>query len=247
MSFMFELHNIVDAAVSMVSFNAFSGDRQVILEWETASETDMLGFYVTRSDQLNGNFSRISELIFTQGTSVSGLIYQYIDEDLTNGKIYYYKLENLDNNYESEFSDPVSATPMLISATQTKTGEIFTETITPTRTIKATIDQTRTQTPSLIPTSPFSFNTNTPTETSTETARISPTITGTETPDLMLTPKITRTYRIINYNVFTPTTTPVPQETSPLDQGLAGFIISLVVGLILIAILIIFQRKRPLV
>lgn len=241
----------VQAAVTIVSFNALPGDQQVILEWETASETDMLGFYVTRNDQLNGNFIRISKLIFTQGSSVSGLVYKYIDSNLIIGETYYYKLEALDNNYESEFFGLVSAIPMQISpsltntVTKTSAVEIGTETITPTRTIFATIDQIRTQTPSLSPTSPFSFNTNTPTVTFTETARISPTITRTETPDLTLTPEITRTYKIISYNVFTPTETPVPEEISPFNQGLVGFMVTLIVGLLLITILIMLQRKRP--
>ena len=95
----------VQAAVTMVSFKAFSGDQKVILEWETASETDMLGFYVTRNNQFDGNYDRVSNLIFTQGTSVSGQVYHYIDTNLINEKTYYYKLETLDDNYEIEFSD----------------------------------------------------------------------------------------------------------------------------------------------
>jgi hypothetical protein len=240
----------VKAAVTLVSFNAFPGDQQVKLEWETASETDMLGFYITRNDQPDGIYTQLDNFIFTQGTSVSGLVYQYIDSNLINGETYYYKLEALDTNYNSEFFGPVAAIPLQATSTQTQnitqpsSTQSITETITRTKTITKTIYPSQMLTPSLTSTSPFSFNTNTPTVTSTETARISPTITGTETPDLTLTPEITRTYKIISYNVFTPTTTPLPEVISPFNQGLVGFIVTLFVGLLLMTLLIIFQRKR---
>ena len=242
----------VNAAVTMVSFNAFPGNQQVILEWETASETDMLGFYITRNDHLNGEYARVSNFIFTQGTSVSGLVYQYIDSNLTNEKTYYYKLEALENNYDSEFFGPISATPLQTTATLTQTLTLTstvalnTLTFTPIIRMSPTLDQTKILTPSLSPTSTFSFNTNTPTITSTTTARIPPTISVTDTPDLTLTPEITRTYKIIHYNVFTPTITPVPAEINPLKRGLVGFIVTLLAGFLLIILLIIFQRKhRP--
>lgn len=244
----------VKAAVTLVSFDAFHGDQQVVLEWETASEANMLGFYITRNDQQNGDYTRLDDFIFTQGTSVSGMLYQYIDSNLKNGKAYYYKLEAVDNNYDSEYFGPVYAIPMQNSATETHTvtntsvTELDTRTIaptiSPTKTLKATLDQTQMLTPSLTPTSRFSFNTNTPTVTSTETARISSTITATETPDLSLTLQFTRTYKIISYNTFTPTMTPLPEETSPFKQGLVGFVVTLIVGLLLMTLLIIFQRKR---
>jgi len=238
----------VQAAVTLVSFTALPGDQQVQLEWETASETDMLGFYITRNDQLIGNYNRISSFIFTQGTSVSGLVYQYIDSNLTNGNTYFYKLEALDNNYESEFFGPISAIPLQITATQTQTQtstvQLNPETITPISTITTAPNQTQFLTPSLSPTSPFSFNTNTSTITSTATERISPTFTRTDTPDLSLTPEITRTYKIISYNAFTPTITPVPEEISPFQRGLVGFIATIIAGFIIITTLIIIQRKR---
>lgn len=241
------IHN-VQAAITLISFKALPGDQQMLLEWETASEADMLGFYITRNNQLHGDYVRISSFIFTQGTSVSGLVYQYIDSNLTNGNTYFYKLEAIDNNYESEFFGPISAIPSQITATHTHTitgtVPLTTGTITPTRTSSATLNQTKVLTPSLSPTSPFSFNTNTPTITSSPTDRNSPTFTGTDTPDLTITPEITRTYKIISYNVFTPTITPEPVEIHPFQRGLVGFIISVSIGALAIILLIILQRKQ---
>jgi hypothetical protein len=241
---------IVQAAVTLVAFDAYPGNQQVILDWETATEADMLGFYITRYDQPTGNYTRVSPFIFSQGTPVTGLIYQYIDINLINNQTYYYKLEAVDNNYNSEFFGPVSAIPLQATATKTQTltqtssTQSLTQTTTSTITSTPTIDLTHSKTPSRTSTSPFSFVTNTPTMTFTGTPRISPTYTGTDTPDFTITPVITRTLKIISYNVFTPTFTPEPDEISPFTQGLVGFLITIGIGLLLMTILIIIQRNR---
>jgi len=242
--------HVVRAAVTLVSFVAYPGNQQVILEWETATEADMLGFYIVRSEQPNGNYTRVSPFIFTQGTPISGLIYQYIDLNLLNGQTYYYKLEAVDNSYNSEFFGPVSAIPLQATPTKTQTmtqtssTQSLTQTSTPTIPSTPTIDLTHSKTPTRTSTSPFSFVTNTATMTSTATPRISPTYTGTDTPDLTLTPVITRTLKIISYNVFTPTVTLEPDEVSPFRQGLIGFVITIGIGFLLITTLIIIQRNR---
>ena len=80
--------------------------------------------------------------------------------------------------------------------------------------------------------------------TSTATPRISPTYTAINTPDFTFTPEITRTLKIISYNVFTPTVTPEPEEASPFRQGLVGFVITIGIGFLIIMTVIIIQRNR---
>lgn len=241
---------IVQAAVTLVSFEAFPGNGQVVLEWETASESDMLGFYITRNNQQNGNYVRVSDFIFTLGTPVSGLVYQYVDTNVTNGQTYYYKLEAVDNNYESEFFGPVSATPFQLNNTPTQTitatgsTQTRTKTVTPTVTPTQTINLTSSKTPTHTSTSPFSFVTNTPTQTATETPRISPTITFSLTPDFSITSQATRTFQIVSFNIITPTATLIPEPVSPFRQGLVGFIITILLGSLLFIVLIFAQRKR---
>ncbi|MDO9085206.1 MAG: hypothetical protein Q7U53_03260 [Anaerolineaceae bacterium] len=244
----------VQAAVTLVSFDAFPGSQQVVLEWETASETDMLGFYVTRSNQQNGNYSRVSNFIFTQGTPVSGLIYQYVDTNLTNGQTYYYKLEAVDNNYDSEFFGPVSAIPgsstLTSTVTQSQTVNLTyspTLTLSPTITFTPTPNLTHSRTPTFTSTSPFSFFTN----TATETATITPLdfATTTETPDLTGSATVlsTRTFEIKGVRTATSTVTVEPESTNPFTLGLIGFGITIGVGIILITVLLIIQRNRKLV
>jgi hypothetical protein len=242
--------HFVQAAVTLVSFVAYPDNQQVVLEWETATEADMLGFYITRNSQPNGNYARVSPFIFTQGSPVSGLVYQYIDLNVINGQTYYYKLEAVDNSYNSEFFGPVSAIPLQTTPTHTQTitqtnsTQSLTRTSSPTITTTPTINLTHSKTPTQTSTSPFSFVTNTPTMTSTATPRISPTYTAINTPDFTFTPEITRTLKIISYNVVTPTDTPVPEEVSPFRQGLVGFVITIGIGFLIIMTVIIIQRNR---
>jgi len=246
--------SIVSAAVTLVYFTAETVGGKVILEWETASETDMLYFVILRSDQENGDYKQVSDFIITQGSSVSGLIYQYIDSNVSLNQTYYYKLEAVDNNYQSQFFGPVSITVRLAtftntvtpSKTITVTGTItpntatMTSTVTPTQTLNQTGTETLTQTP----TSPFSFVTNTNTPSPTFTSRFSQ--TPTRTP-ITLTPEFTRTFEIFVFHSPTPSvtvSTPVIAPATPIRSGVIGFAITLLVGAVCLIVLIVLQRKQ---
>ena len=250
---LFDAGIVVDAVVTLVYFVANPGNQQVTLEWETASEVDMLGFYVLRSTQQASGYTRISNFIFTQGSSISGLLYQYVDSNLTNGQSFYYKLEAVDNSYESEFFGPVYVTvglPLNTStATQTRTitntGQVtaLSQTITVNNTISPTINLTITATSSRTATSPFSFITNTPTPSPTQTQRFTatqPTMTITETPEF------TRTFEIKGFSTSTPSmTATVPIDTqTPFRAGLVGFVVSFLLGLFLLLAFMIILRKK---
>lgn len=246
----------VYAAVTLVYFTAKTVDLKVILEWETASEIDMLYFVLLRSDQENGNYSQIGDFIYTQGSSVSGLIYQYVDSDVTLNKTYYYKLEAVDENYQSQFYGPLSITVRIAtftntvtpSKTMTVTGTLtpntptMTSTITPTR----TLNQTRTETPTRSPTSPFSFvtNTNTPSPTVTRRPSRTPTV-----PPITPTYEFTRTFEIVTFHSSTPsvtitTTPPAKAPATPIRRGVVGFIITFSIGTLILCVLFILQRKH---
>ena len=61
----------------------------MLVEWETETEFDIVGFNLLRSDQENGEYQVITDLFEAQGSSSSGAAYSYTDEDLTNGFTYY--------------------------------------------------------------------------------------------------------------------------------------------------------------
>lgn len=100
------------AAVTLASFTATGGDGQVLIEWETASEIDNIGFRLYRSTSEGGPYAQINDFIVSKALgSVIGAYYCYTDSDVINGTTYYYKLDDVDVYGHAEFHGPISATP----------------------------------------------------------------------------------------------------------------------------------------
>ncbi|MBS1250133.1 MAG: hypothetical protein MAG431_01723 [Chloroflexi bacterium] len=157
------------AAVDLLYFEAtLETGPQVRLEWETASELDLSGFYVVRSSAPEGNYSRISNFIDGVGDSIIGATYDFIDVNINSDTNYYYKLEDIDINNVSTFHGPVVVGP----ATQTPT---------PTPSDTPPENSQPTNTPTFNP-SDTPSPTPTPTISLTPTNTFTPTITPTATP-----------------------------------------------------------------
>jgi len=220
------------------------------LEWETVSETNIQYFVVLRSDQKDGDYKQIGGFIFAQGSITNGMIYQYVDTEVSLNKTYYYNLEAVDDDYQIQTYGPVWVT--VLSATYTKTVTpsntlTVTGTITPnTATMTKTITPSPTLNQTITATSPFSFITNTATPTATFTSRFSP--TRTQTP-ITETPEFTRTYEIITF--YTPTrissitAEPMEKKTvTPFQTGAIGFGATIVVGAIFLVVFVLIQKNR---
>jgi len=99
--------------VELTSFTATAGDGKVTLNWITESEIENLGFNIYRGAKSNVKFLIINdELIPGAGNSSQRHEYEYVDNGLTNGVTYWYKLEDVDYSGNTELHGPVSATPM---------------------------------------------------------------------------------------------------------------------------------------
>jgi hypothetical protein len=97
--------------VTLISFTITVSDGNVILEWETASEIDNAGFYIKRSEEKDGEYIRITDLIPAEGGERDGSTYTFTDENVEDGVTYYYKLEDIDFSGVSIFRGPVSNSP----------------------------------------------------------------------------------------------------------------------------------------
>jgi len=98
--------------VELSYFSANSLDSAVLLEWATETELDNAGFNLWRSEVRDGEYTRINPyFIPAEGESGFGAEYSYTDYDVQNGKIYYYKLEDIDIYGKSTFHGPVPAIP----------------------------------------------------------------------------------------------------------------------------------------
>ncbi len=82
--------------VELYSFTAVCDNGIVILEWQTASERDNLGFILERRDE-NSNWQEINsykmcQTLQGQGTTPSETEYSYIDDTISPGNTYTYRL-----------------------------------------------------------------------------------------------------------------------------------------------------------
>jgi hypothetical protein len=97
--------------IKLSVLDAVPSNEQVILQWQTETETDNAGFNVWRAE----GFQKINgSIIPALGSPVSGSDYDFVDQWVLNGKRYFYLLEDIDTNGISTFHGPVKATPRRI-------------------------------------------------------------------------------------------------------------------------------------
>ncbi len=159
----------LSAAVTLSWFKATPQEDHILIEWETATEINTLGFYIQRATGANGPFteaSRINPVLIPAESLEDGDFlqphqYEYRDVTAMPGVTYYYVLEEIDTSGSShlytEFKDRASFGTPPPTATMTPSP-------TPTRVVTAT--PSRTPRP-----------TSTPTRTSPSPALPSPTHT----------------------------------------------------------------------
>lgn len=85
-------------AVTVAAFSATALDDAVLVQWETASEIDNLGFNLYRGLADSGPWTQLNTaLIPSQAPgSGQGFSYDYLDSDATAGVTYYYLLGSVD-------------------------------------------------------------------------------------------------------------------------------------------------------
>lgn len=84
-------------AVIVIEFHATPRAGAVMVEWQTASEIDVVGFNIYRSRDLNGEKQILNAQIIPAAVpgQISGANYDYIDFTAEHGKEYFYWLEIL--------------------------------------------------------------------------------------------------------------------------------------------------------
>jgi len=122
-------YTVGDAGPTQVELSYFRAkpcNSAVLIEWATETELDNEGFNLWRSEEKDGEYVRINPyFIPAQGEAGLGAEYSYTDYDVRNGKIYYYKLEDINIHGKSTFHGPVSATPHNITLIWPDEGKIL--------------------------------------------------------------------------------------------------------------------------
>jgi hypothetical protein len=95
----------VPTPVEVFYFHAAAEESAIWLEWGTAAEVNIAGFYVYRASV--ANWSHAQTITYLQATG-SGSTYRYVDQDVAPGQVYWYWLGAVDaGSAEPEVYGPV--------------------------------------------------------------------------------------------------------------------------------------------
>jgi DNA-binding beta-propeller fold protein YncE len=91
-------------SVALQSFEIGVEEGSAVMRWKTGVEIDVTGFYLTRSQQRDGEYVRVNEELIPASGSPYGGTYQFRDEDVRPNQTYYYRLHEVaENGYGMEF------------------------------------------------------------------------------------------------------------------------------------------------
>ena len=84
-------------AINLLSFAATGYGESVRVNWQTAQEVENKGFDLYRATNLAGPYFKLNpKLMATASIGGEGRDYEFFDEVVSRGTIYYYKLEDVD-------------------------------------------------------------------------------------------------------------------------------------------------------
>ncbi|MGC8780580.1 MAG: hypothetical protein ACP5UQ_06915 [Anaerolineae bacterium] len=93
--------------ITLARFDAAPAADGIEIVWETAGEIGTVGFHLWRSDRPADGYIRITaELLPARGGPTRGATYTFADRNALPGRIYYYRLEEVDLSGLSAFYGP---------------------------------------------------------------------------------------------------------------------------------------------
>ncbi len=100
--------------IELSSFTAVAtSENCVSIRWVTQSETQVLGYYVYKSDSPDFNTAdRLNPTIIPASNTSQASNYSFNDYEVSIGNTYYYWLENVDITGDSQVHGPISVTLM---------------------------------------------------------------------------------------------------------------------------------------
>ncbi len=105
--------------VELIGFNGKLKNKEVELNWSTASEINNAGFEIQRSN--DGRHWELLDFVHGAGNSDITITYQYIDSEPMKG-IQYYRLRQVDFDNRHEFSQTISIN---YSSSTGELGELY--------------------------------------------------------------------------------------------------------------------------
>jgi fibronectin type 3 domain-containing protein len=78
------------------------------ITWTTENELDTIGYNIYRADSADGEYVKLTETIIPAYTDATiGGEHEFVDASVERGKTYYYKLETVGRQGNSEFEGPI--------------------------------------------------------------------------------------------------------------------------------------------
>ncbi|MEJ5199080.1 MAG: hypothetical protein WHX53_09165 [Anaerolineae bacterium] len=191
------------AAIEIKEFTATArADGTILVRWVTMSEIDTIGFRIYRALATTGPWVTVVHEEDARSDGETDTTYEFVDAEVVAGTTYYYLLEELEYDSESDTIRPVRYIEWIRQATVGPAGKTPTATATPTASPTATVLPTATasRTPTATSTgavgapatpTPTALHTATPTPTALRTATPSPTVGATSTPSHTPVPQAT--------------------------------------------------------
>ena len=90
--------------VELTSFTANVNNNAVNLSWKTATEVNNYGFQVQRKKEKGKSWNKIG-FVAGHGNSNRPNSYSFIDNNLSGGSVFYYRLKQIDVNGNFKYSD----------------------------------------------------------------------------------------------------------------------------------------------
>jgi hypothetical protein len=125
--------------VAMTSVVASASREQgVVVEWRVESETDCAGFHVLRSAGSDGNYQQITDeanMIAGRGNASDAKDYRFVDRNVENGKVYWYKIVEVSTKGKRETYGPISVTALSPVPTEFGFSECYPNPFNPATTV----------------------------------------------------------------------------------------------------------------
>jgi hypothetical protein len=104
------------AAVSLVRFEAkWQNDCSILVVWETSSELDSNAFFLYRAEDIRGPWTDYIDFEPAAGNEFTGAAYAFVDNEVSQGVNYWYRLEEVTATGASTFFGPISSSrPSLV-------------------------------------------------------------------------------------------------------------------------------------
>jgi hypothetical protein len=113
-------------AIQLATFSATPTDEHILIEWQTISEIDKLGFNLYRAEQPEAEGERLNDAFIPSQApgSGQGASYSFVDNQVQPGRLYYYWVEAMNVNGQPTRHGPISATFSSAETSAISIGEI---------------------------------------------------------------------------------------------------------------------------